>query len=92
MYDADSVHPMRAMTCVWRAQPNEAMRSLSILSMRCCCFVMCSGAFVQALMKLVTVCGAYHRMTAGAYSLLAVVLYHTGDFNQVLELGACTGY
>jgi hypothetical protein len=22
-------------------------------------------------------------MTAGAYSLLAVVLYHTGDFNQV---------
>ena len=24
-------------------------------------------------------------MTAGAYSLLAVVLYHTGDFNQVLQ-------
>lgn len=37
----------------------------------------------QALSKLITVCGPYHRMTAGAYSLLAVVLYHTGDFNQV---------
>lgn len=24
-------------------------------------------------------------MTAGAYSLLAVVLYHTGDFNQVSD-------
>ncbi|GJV96448.1 protein TSS [Tanacetum coccineum] len=35
-----------------------------------------------ALAKLVSVCGPYHRMTAGAYSLLAVVLYHTGDFNQ----------
>ncbi|KAI7737604.1 hypothetical protein M8C21_015533 [Ambrosia artemisiifolia] len=35
-----------------------------------------------ALSKLVSVCGPYHRMTAGAYSLLAVVLYHTGDFNQ----------
>lgn len=39
--------------------------------------------FLQALAKLVAVCGPYHRMTAGAYSLLAVVLYHTGDFNQV---------
>lgn len=39
---------------------------------------------VKALSKLVSVCGPYHRMTAGAYSLLAVVLYHTGDFNQVL--------
>ena len=38
---------------------------------------------MQALCKLITVCGPYHRMTAGAYSLLAVVLYHTGDFNQV---------
>ncbi|XP_028075616.1 protein TSS-like [Camellia sinensis] len=37
----------------------------------------------KALSKLVSVCGPYHRMTAGAYSLLAVVLYHTGDFNQV---------
>lgn len=36
----------------------------------------------KALSKLVFVCGPYHRMTAGAYSLLAVVLYHTGDFNQ----------
>ncbi|XP_073110528.1 protein REDUCED CHLOROPLAST COVERAGE 1 isoform X2 [Elaeis guineensis] len=36
----------------------------------------------KALAKLITVCGPYHRMTAGAYSLLAVVLYHTGDFNQ----------
>ncbi|KAL9268500.1 REDUCED CHLOROPLAST COVERAGE 1-like protein [Drosera capensis] len=37
----------------------------------------------KALAKLIAVCGPYHRMTAGAYSLLAVVLYHTGDFNQV---------
>ncbi|XVF22381.1 hypothetical protein REPUB_Repub12eG0167600 [Reevesia pubescens] len=36
----------------------------------------------KALSNLVAVCGPYHRMTAGAYSLLAVVLYHTGDFNQ----------
>ncbi|KAJ6400724.1 hypothetical protein OIU84_016207 [Salix udensis] len=36
----------------------------------------------KALAKLVAVCGPYHRMTAGAYSLLAVVLYHTGDFTQ----------
>ncbi|XP_042433116.1 protein TSS-like [Zingiber officinale] len=36
----------------------------------------------KALEKLIAVCGPYHRMTAGAYSLLAVVLYHTGDFNQ----------
>jgi protein TIF31 len=39
----------------------------------------------KALAKLVAVCGPYHRMTAGAYSLLAVVLYHTGDFNQVFS-------
>ncbi|XP_078443122.1 tetratricopeptide repeat (TPR)-like superfamily protein [Wolffia australiana] len=36
----------------------------------------------KALSKIIAVCGPYHRMTAGAYSLLAVVLYHTGDFNQ----------
>jgi len=42
---------------------------------------------MQALAKLVAVCGPYHQMTAGAYSLLAVVLYHTGDFNQVVFLG-----
>lgn len=42
--------------------------------------------YMKALSKLVSVCGPYHRMTAGAYSLLAVVLYHTGDFNQVTDL------
>ncbi|WOL05117.1 protein TSS isoform X2 [Canna indica] len=36
----------------------------------------------KALTKMVAVCGPYHRLTANAYSLLAVVLYHTGDFNQ----------
>ncbi|KAI3788936.1 hypothetical protein L2E82_01719 [Cichorium intybus] len=36
----------------------------------------------KALAKMISVCGPYHRTTAGAYSLLAVVLYHTGDFNQ----------
>jgi hypothetical protein len=38
---------------------------------------------LKALAKMIAVCGPYHRTTAGAYSLLAVVLYHTGDFNQV---------
>ncbi|KAK7349129.1 hypothetical protein VNO77_06240 [Canavalia gladiata] len=36
----------------------------------------------KALTKMMAVCGPYHRNTASAYSLLAVVLYHTGDFNQ----------
>uniref|UniRef100_A0A804UN84 Clu domain-containing protein n=1 Tax=Zea mays TaxID=4577 RepID=A0A804UN84_MAIZE len=36
----------------------------------------------KALSKIIAVCGPYHRLTANAYSLLAVVLYHTGDFNQ----------
>ncbi|KAJ4761266.1 Tetratricopeptide repeat (TPR)-like superfamily protein [Rhynchospora pubera] len=36
----------------------------------------------KALSKMIAVCGPYHRMTANAYSLVAVVLYHTGDFNQ----------
>ncbi|XP_026454190.1 protein TSS-like isoform X1 [Papaver somniferum] len=36
----------------------------------------------KALSKIMAVCGPYHRTTASAYSLLAVVLYHTGDFNQ----------
>ncbi|CAM6016929.1 unnamed protein product [Sphagnum balticum] len=36
----------------------------------------------KALAKLVAVCGPYHCMTAGAYSLLAVLLYHIGDLNQ----------
>jgi protein TIF31 len=39
---------------------------------------------LKALSKIIAVCGPYHRLTANAYSLLAVVLYHTGDFNQVL--------
>jgi hypothetical protein len=39
---------------------------------------------MQALAKLVAVRGPYHRMIARAYSLLAVMLYHTDDFNQVL--------
>lgn len=34
---------------------------------------------------MIAVCGPYHRTTASAYSLLAVVLYHTGDFNQVTK-------
>ncbi|KAF5930057.1 hypothetical protein HYC85_030930 [Camellia sinensis] len=37
----------------------------------------------KALAKMIAVCGPYHRTTASAYSLLAVVLYHTEDFNQV---------
>ncbi|KAF7843242.1 protein TSS isoform X1 [Senna tora] len=36
----------------------------------------------RALAKMIAVCGPYHRTTASAYGLLAVVLYHTGDFNQ----------
>lgn len=44
-------------------------------------------SYVKALSKMVAVCGPYHRMTATAYSLLAVVLYHTGDFNQVRTSG-----
>ncbi|KAJ7951921.1 Tetratricopeptide repeat (TPR)-like superfamily protein [Quillaja saponaria] len=36
----------------------------------------------KALARMMAVCGPYHRTTASAYSLLAVVLYHTGDFNQ----------
>ncbi|CAA0824135.1 Tetratricopeptide repeat (TPR)-like superfamily protein [Striga hermonthica] len=38
----------------------------------------------KTLAKLVAVCGPNHRMTAGAYSHLAVVLDHTGDFNQAI--------
>ncbi|XP_010241607.1 PREDICTED: protein TSS-like isoform X2 [Nelumbo nucifera] len=37
---------------------------------------------IKALLKMIAVCGPYHRTTASAYSLLAVVLYHRGDFNQ----------
>ncbi|PON35972.1 N-terminal acetyltransferase A, auxiliary subunit [Parasponia andersonii] len=36
----------------------------------------------KALTKMIAVFGPNHRGTASAYSLLAVVLYHTGDFNQ----------
>lgn len=43
---------------------------------------------LKALAKMIAVCGPYHRTTASAYSLLAVVLYHTGDFNQVSEHSA----
>ncbi|KAK9229463.1 hypothetical protein WN944_022425 [Citrus x changshan-huyou] len=39
----------------------------------------------KALARMIVVCGPYHRTTASAYSLLAVVLYHTGDFNQELH-------
>lgn len=42
-----------------------------------------SNLNLKALAKMIAVCGPYHRATASAYSLLAVVLYHTGDFNQV---------
>lgn len=54
-------------------------------------YSLCSFWHLQALAKLVAVCGPYHRMTAGAYSLLAVVLYHTGDFNQVCCYPFCFG-
>ena len=54
------------------------------ISFQNCCVISAIIRWWQALAKLVAVCGPYHRMTAGAYSLLAVVLYHTGDFNQVL--------
>ncbi|KAF6158098.1 hypothetical protein GIB67_014892 [Kingdonia uniflora] len=36
----------------------------------------------KALSKMIAVCGPYHPITASAYSLLAVVLYHTADFDQ----------
>ena len=51
------------------------------------------GIILQALAKMMAVCGPYHRTTASAYSLLAVVLYHTGDFNQVKNLSdLCLSY
>lgn len=43
------------------------------------------SSHLKALAKMIAVCGPYHRTTASAYSLLAVVLYHTGDFNQVIQ-------
>ncbi|ESR40666.1 hypothetical protein CICLE_v10025019mg [Citrus x clementina] len=42
----------------------------------------------KALARMIAVCGPYHRTTASTYSLLAVVLYHTGDFNQAFRLMA----
>ncbi|CAL5384502.1 unnamed protein product [Camellia sinensis] len=36
----------------------------------------------MALAKMIAVYGPYHPTTASAYNLLAIVLYHTGDFNQ----------
>jgi hypothetical protein len=54
---------------------------LSLLNSKyCICFFL-----LKALSKIIAVCGPYHRLTANAYSLLAVVLYHTGDFNQVCQ-------
>jgi hypothetical protein len=38
---------------------------------------------MQALSKLVAVCGLYHQKATGAYILLEVVLCHTGYFSQV---------
>ncbi|KAL2502424.1 Tetratricopeptide repeat (TPR)-like superfamily protein [Forsythia ovata] len=56
----------------WKDEIRHDLRKFAILR----------GLCQKALSRLVSVCGPYHRMTAGAYSLLAVVLYHTGDFNQ----------
>merc|ERR1712157_285322 len=36
----------------------------------------------SALSKMCAVCGSHSHATANAFSLLAVVLYHTGDFLQ----------
>jgi len=41
-----------------------------------------ASSATQALWKLSQVAGAHHKLCSGAYSLLAVVLYHTGDFLQ----------
>jgi len=40
------------------------------------------SASTSALSKMCAVCGSHHRASASAFSLLAVVLYHTGDFLQ----------
>ncbi|XP_020968143.1 protein TSS isoform X4 [Arachis ipaensis] len=37
---------------------------------------------IKALVKMMAVCGTYHRITASAYNLLAVVLYQAGYGNQ----------
>jgi hypothetical protein len=38
---------------------------------------------MQALSKLVAMCGPYHQTTMGAYILLAMVLCQTSYFSQV---------
>jgi hypothetical protein len=54
---------------------------LSLLNSKyCMCFFL-----LKALSKIIVVCGPYHRLTTNAYNLLVVVLYHTGDFNQVCQ-------
>ncbi|KAF2283066.1 hypothetical protein GH714_043725 [Hevea brasiliensis] len=45
----------------------------------------------KALAKMIAVCGPYHR-TMQVLSLLAVVLYHTGDFNQLCEIIMSSNY
>ena len=54
-----------------------------VKSLACHLYVLIYSSLLKALSKVIAVCGPYHRLTANAYSLLAVVLYHTGDFNQV---------
>jgi hypothetical protein len=57
---------------------------LSLLNSKyCMCFFL-----LKALSKIIVVCGPYHRLTANAYNLLVVMLYHTGDFNQVCFLSS----
>lgn len=67
-------------------QRYQLLSSVSVYIMLCSFTSMAVfdiSIILQALAKMMAVCGPYHRNTASAYSLLAVVLYHTGDFNQV---------
>lgn len=68
-------------------QRYQLLSSVSVYYIMLCLFtnvaVFDISIMLQALAKMMAVCGPYHRNTASAYSLLAVVLYHTGDFNQV---------
>jgi protein TIF31 len=41
-----------------------------------------AASATRALVLLSELAGGHHKLAAGAYSLLAVVLYHTGDFLQ----------
>lgn len=45
-----------------------------------------AASATTALLRLRRVVGAHHKLCAGAYSLLAVVLYHTTDFLQAAYL------